>query len=122
MNEIHAAGDWQTLNRWRAAIFGVSTAGNQRADGVTDAPLCDVAAHLFDDACDLQARDVGRARRRRVFSEPLHHIRMVYARSVNLDEHAVRRSHRPWPLCGHKDIGGPGLSDFNGDHAFLSSW
>lgn len=86
-----ARGDRQALNRRNRGVLGVSAAGEQGADAVTNAPAANVRAHSGDTARHFRAGNLGRdARRGRVMTLTLDNITAIEARSFNANQQLVR--------------------------------
>ena len=64
--------------------FGVTAAGGQCSDGITDLPLVDIGTHSNYFSCDLQSKDRGCVRRRWVSSLTLKDIGAIHARGCYL--------------------------------------
>ncbi len=71
--------DAQALFRRGDAVLSVSPARHQRADALSHAEALDVADG-DDLSADLESRNVGGARRRRIFAHPLHDVGAIDAR------------------------------------------
>ena len=85
------SGDRQTSAGRSDAIFGIATAGHERADLLAD-HLLGSGAGSHHVAGDFQAEDVGCSRRRRIMAVPLENVGAVDARRGDLDQDLVR----PW--------------------------
>ena len=113
---VVALGKGQTLRHRRAAILGIAPAGHQRAHGIADLPAGNALAKRNDLAGDLEAGDVGRARRRRVAALALQDIRPIDAGRGDLDQHLAGRRPRRRALAGCQHLRSAGLLDLDGGH------
>src|SRR5262249_22035000 len=86
----------QAEARPRRAVFGVSAARGQRANGIADLQGRNTRAKRYDRARDLEPDDRGCVRRWRIRSRALRAIRPVDARMADLDQHFafLRRGQR----------------------------
>jgi len=94
VREVRSSRNRQALRRRHAAEFRIAASGDERAHAVARFPVADVVADLFNLTRDLEARNVGRPRRRRVLTHPLHHVRPIHPCSRDLDEHFPTRRNR----------------------------
>ena len=70
------------------AVFGVAAARHQRAHLIADIEAFRSFAQRDDFSGNFQARNLGRAGRRRVKSAPLQNIRTIDASRFNSDKNA----------------------------------
>ena len=110
--------DRQALLDGRGAVFGVAAAGDERADAVA---LGDGARPVHDGSGDLEARQVGRAWRRRILAEPLHDVRTVDTGGRDADEHFTGRGSRNGAFDEAQDVGPARFRDLDRAHRFGNS-
>ena len=89
--------DGQRVAFMRDAIFAIAAANDQRHHLVAIFPARHFRSARDDVAGDLEAGNVSRARRRRVETHALHHVRPIDASGGNLDQNLAgsRFWHRP---------------------------
>ena len=90
-----ALGRAQALDDGDDAVLRVAAAAHQRADPLPGAPGPGIGGR-DDLSADLQAGNIGGARRRRILAQPLHDVGPVDARGGHADEHftGARHGHR----------------------------
>ena len=100
------------------AIFGVAAADHQRHDRVAQLPAARLPApQRYDLAGNLQPRNVGGARRRRVETFALHDIGPVDARGRDLNQDLAFAGHGQRTGFGDLTLPArPGCRDRNGGH------
>jgi hypothetical protein len=112
---VHPRGDRKALRRRHGAEFRVSSSRDQRADPVAVPPSVPMSCGN-DGSGDLEPRDVGRAGRRRVLTQPLHDVGAIHAGRFDADEHLARLRLRHRPLGRLKRFRPSGGRDFNNQH------
>src|SRR5262249_58788913 len=71
---------------------------------------------LLDRTGDLESRNVGGARGRRITAQPLEDVGTIDAGGDDLDQHFACRGRRPGTLRRHEHVRVAGMCDFNRDH------
>jgi hypothetical protein len=100
----------------RLAVFGIAAADHQRHDLIAGLPARCAGTERDDFARDLEAGDVGCARGRRVVPLPLHHVRPVDARRLDLHQHLAVGESRQRARLGHEHLRSAGRTDRDRGH------
>ena len=94
----------------------ISTARDQRAHPIADAPPRHRWTNADDRACDFQPGNVRRAGWRRVMPAPLHDVGSVHTGGFDLNQDLAACWIRYGPSRGAHTFGAAGLGDFNRRH------
>ena len=106
----------QALRRRRRAVLGVGAARRERADRIAQLPPRDPCAQCRDSARGLEARQVRRARRRRIEAGTLGDVRPIDARRRDLDQDLAVLGLRHRPRRRHQRLGPARLLDLDAGH------
>ena len=110
VQHVEALRRRQALRRRHGAVLGVGAARRQRAHRIADLPARDAVAERRDRAGGLEARQVRRARRRRIGAGALREIGPVHAGRRDLDQDLAGLGLRHRPRRRHQRFGPAGLS------------
>ena len=108
--------DRQRMSFDRDAVFRIAAADHQGRHLIAGLPTRRALAAGRDRAGDLEARNIGRALRRRVKSAALHHVRSIDARRRDLDQNFARPGYRHRALLGNQHLGSTGRADRDRGH------
>ncbi len=117
VHQVDTVRNRQHLTGGNGDVFGVSAAGQQRANFLSHRPSGDIRADFGDDAGDLHADDLAGARRWRVFTGGLQHVGAVDTGRGDFDQHLARPRGHVGYFLPEQLIGGFGDDGMHAGHA-----
>jgi hypothetical protein len=98
-------------------IFGIASARQQSAHGITNLPAWRLRADLLDHACDFETGDIsGRVRRSGVASLTLNQVGAIQPRRLYANQHLCRPQSRLGPLFDVENVRRTWTRNHDGSH------